>query len=485
MNSFTTNRELTPGKDFRDLLVSRSHIEKKKGNGPEVKLTLTFNNHRHSAKKWNLTETERDILCSSQFLIISGSVENGGGYHGEITITNFRQALIDELPSDISPYLCPRHDDFDKHLLRFEQLVALVQEPNLRGLLAKIFDKDKDIWPVFCEAHAAGKKHHAYPGGLLHHSVEVAELCVAASQIIPSLSRDLLITCALLHDLGKLNEMEHGLNAGEYTVAGILNGHISLGSSRVRQVMNNTKGFPPLLKESVMHMILSHHGALEYGSPKLPMFAEAQTLAQCDLLSARVYEYTEAAKNANGQLSVWLSGKDNIQIYTGDLGLQTVEEPISIPFIEPVPKFTTEAASYVQETTAFYKTRLPIRGFVAAGSPEQSSEEEGETREAMPPPCGADYLLRVTGDSMIGAGICHSDLLFVKSQETAKDGEIVIANVSNHGEVVKRLRRDPAANGGAGQVWLDSENPSPEYQPILVVEDTRIQGRVVGLLRDF
>ena len=469
--------DLVPGEDFRDCLFSRSHIEKKKGNGPDIKLILTFRNQRHAAKKWTVTDSERASIAASQFLIVCGKVDKGGSYDGEITINSVRSAAEQEIPEDISSYLSPCHESHTVHLTRFEQLVASVQEPNLLGLLLKIFDKEKEIWPQFCEAHAAGKKHHAYSGGLLHHSVEVAELCASAAAIVPTLSHDLLVACALVHDLGKLTEMEHGLNAGEYTAAGVLSGHISLGASRVRRFMDSIKGFPSQLKETVTHMILSHHGVLEYGSPKLPMFPEAQVLSQCDLLSARVFEYTEAAKNANGQLCVWLSGKESVQIYTGDLGLQKPAEVVR--------ETTTTYVTQPREVPTFHTTKLRIRGLVAAGAPEQGNDEAGETREVVLPGCGADFLVRVTGDSMADEGIREHDVLFVKEIESPRNGDIVIAHVGATGEVVKRYRSDSAPGLDMGAQWLESENSSRNYPNIPVDSETRIRGKVVGLLRDF
>ena len=328
------------------------------------------------------------------------------------------------------------------------------------------------------------KKHHAYQGGLLHHSIEVAELCASAAEILPTLSRDLLVACALLHDIGKLNEMDHGLNAGQYTAAGMLNGHISLGASRIRQFMNSCKGFPPLLKESVMHMILSHHGALEYGSPVLPKFAEAQVLAQCDLVSARVFQYSEAVKNAEGKLSVWLSGRENIQVYTGDLGLQEIEVPIMLP--TNVQAFMTSSETSVPTTPTFKTTQMPIKALVAAGSPEQgSTEEDEETREVVPPACGADFLVRVTGDSMADEGIREQDLLFVKRIEVPRDGDIVVAHMGASGEVVKRFRHDPTKSADNEKKWLESEKSVKNYPSLPIDGDTRIRGKVVGLLRDF
>ncbi len=135
---------------------------------------------------------------------------------------------------------------------------------------------------------------------------------------------------------------------------------------------------------------------------------------------------------------------------------------------EPATEFKTTAC-------------LPVRGRVAAGLPGVSAEEDEETREVMMPRGGADYLLHVTGDSMTGAGILEGDLLFVRAQQSAQDGEIVVAHMSAGGEVVKRLRRAPETRS----IWLDSDNLQTKYEPILLDDESCIQGKVVGLLRDF
>jgi repressor LexA len=109
-----------------------------------------------------------------------------------------------------------------------------------------------------------------------------------------------------------------------------------------------------------------------------------------------------------------------------------------------------------------------------------SSEEDEETREVMVPAGGADYLLNVTGDSMTGAGIIQGDLLLVRAQQVARDGQIVVAHLSAGGEVVKRLRRDPDENS----CWLDSESADGRYEPILLDSASCIQGIFVGLIRD-
>jgi 3'-5' exoribonuclease len=479
MAKIITVADLGHGGNFYDTLFSRSEIERKagSGNGPDIKLSLAQNFQRYSAKKWKLSKTEEQVISDSQFLVVSGSVEKDGNYAGEVTIISVREATEDEIPGDITPYMKPVHKDHQEHIARFDFLTALVQDIHLSKLLHLIFDKDKPYWAKFCQACAAEKMHHAYQGGLLHHTVEVAELCKRACETMPGLSLDLLITGALLHDIGKLEEIDHGLNAGAYTDAGILNGHITAGVIMMRPFMKQKliPGFPTKLKDSLTHMIASHHGSREFGSPQPPAFTEAYVLSECDMMSAKVFQY----QNAIFQKKTWLPGADKIRLYTGDLGVTKTRELSSV--VQPVSVFATQTQVPPLQT---FKTRhLPIRGLVAAGSPDQSSEEDEEIHEVTLPNNGADYLLRVTGDSMIDAGIAPDDLLFVKAQNTAVSGEIVIANLASHGDVVKRLRRERRNNDGLDQDWLDSENRSANYDPIRADENTHIHGIVVGLLK--
>lgn len=475
--------DLKPGDKFNGLIVARSGVElKDAANGPFLALTLSDCTGRRSARKFQATPREQEMVCASQFLCVSGTVE-GGQYSGQLKLDAVHSS---GRPADMDLFLPPPPANHREQKQRFAGLMKSVQEPSLHRLLRVIFDAQGPTWSDFCNAFAAKGIHHAYRGGLLEHSAEVAELCDGACNVMPTLRRDFLVTGALLHDIGKLDEMEHGLNAGEFTDSGTLEGHVVSGAFRIRQAAESLSGFPVNLKHALTHLVLSHHNLPEHGAAKAPACAEAFVLAQCDMTSARVHEFHKAAATAaGGQIAVRLGRTNGGCVYVGDLGLQepttktAAVEPLTA---EPALTFATNARVEPELTT--FTTRFRVMGLVAAGAPEQSSEEDEETREAIPPVCGADYLLRVTGESMIGAGIMDGDLLFVKSQEIAADGDIVIAHLAASGQIVKRLRC-PGGDAQIGRAWLDSENPSPEYPPIPFNEDTRIQGRVVGLLRDF
>src|SRR5664279_123223 len=169
------------------------------------------------------------------------------------------------------------------------QLLGFVEsftEPNLKLLLVTVL-ADPQIATAYREAPAAKQLHHAWLGGLLEHVISLLTLADRVAPHYPVLHRDLLLTGVILHDIGKIRELSW--EAGfEYTVEGSLLGHIQIGTALAEQTMDSLPGFPPRLKTLVLHMILSHHGKLEFGSPKLPMIPEALVLNFLDDLDAKM-----------------------------------------------------------------------------------------------------------------------------------------------------------------------------------------------------
>jgi 3'-5' exoribonuclease len=167
-------------------------------------------------------------------------------------------------------------------------LVATVQQPYLRELLDRFVGEASPLWPHFRDAPAAKRFHHAYQHGLLEHSLSVAQAVSAISATFPGIDRDVAVTGALLHDIGKLDAYmadEHGFGLSD---AGRLQGEIPLGYYRVRREIELIDGFPARLAEAVVHIILSHHGSLEHGSPVVPCTREATLVHFVDNLGGRL-----------------------------------------------------------------------------------------------------------------------------------------------------------------------------------------------------
>lgn len=283
--------DLRPGDVFCNATWRISEVEhrayKKKEQGFYVACTIADRDGSRAAKCFDKPPLPLADLQSARFVRCDGKVSGQESYLGQISLENL--CVIAE-PGDLSRFEMPRAGAWQVHQARFNDLIRGVRHPHLQALLKEIFCREGTVWPCFAEAPAATHNHHNYRGGLLEHCGEVALLCERLAGALPHLDRDLLVTAALLHDVGKIEEMECDYATGHiaYTHAGHLVGHIVLGATIVASAAERIAGFPPRLKHELMHLILSHHGEPEYGAAKRPMCAEALILSQCDNLSAKV-----------------------------------------------------------------------------------------------------------------------------------------------------------------------------------------------------
>ena len=187
----------------------------------------------------------------------------------------------------------------------WRQLLGFVDSltnSDLKLLLTTMLD-DPALADAYREAPAAKQLHHAWLGGLLEHVVSLCALADRVAPHYPLLDRDLLLTGVILHDIGKVRELSWEIGF-EYTVEGILLGHIQIGAALAERTMDSLPNFPSKLKTLVLHMILSHHGKLEFGSPKLPMIPEALVLNFLDDLDAKMQavasEFEKSAREGKG-----------------------------------------------------------------------------------------------------------------------------------------------------------------------------------------
>jgi len=168
------------------------------------------------------------------------------------------------------------------------QLLATVRNPYLTALLQSVLGSDSDSWPSYRVAPAAKHYHQAYRHGLLEHCLGVAQAVGAISATFPGIDRDVAVTGALLHDIGKLDAYGSEGDAIDLTDAGRLQGEIALGYYRIRRAIDDIDGFPSDLAQAVSHIILSHHGSLEHGSPVAPCTREATLVHMIDNLGGRL-----------------------------------------------------------------------------------------------------------------------------------------------------------------------------------------------------
>jgi len=280
--------DLRPGDSFFNATWRLSQPTLRNGaKGHYVFCTVADATGERAAKAWNFASENFEALQNAEFVRAAGRVDSAAAYLGQIILNAVEPIAA---PTDLARFEMPVPGDYKAHQVRFSDLIRGVRNPHLHALLKEIFRRDGEIWPCFEGAPAATSMHHNYRGGLLEHCGEVALLCERLAGALPHLDRDLLITAALLHDIGKIEEMECDFSSGkiEYTHAGHLVGHIVLGSCLVASAAEKIEGFPTRLKHELMHLILSHHGEPEYGAAKRPMCAEALILSQCDNLSAKI-----------------------------------------------------------------------------------------------------------------------------------------------------------------------------------------------------
>ena len=202
----------------------------------------------------------------------------------QMKIDQLRVALTAEVDkSDLMPSTTQDVGVLWRALLSF---VASFRNEDLKRLLTTLL-ADPALGEAYREAPAAKQLHHAWLGGLLEHVVSLLTLADRIAPHYPLLDRDLLLTGVILHDIGKIHELSWEIGF-EYTVEGVLLGHIQMGSALVERTIDSLPNFPPRLKTLVLHEILSHHGKLEFGSPKLPMTPEALALSFIDDLDAKM-----------------------------------------------------------------------------------------------------------------------------------------------------------------------------------------------------
>jgi 3'-5' exoribonuclease len=204
----------------------------------------------------------------------------------QIVISSIKKADAGEI--DYSCFIRALPEENKKFLVQeLEEIIEIVKDEYLKSLL-DLFFKDKKIFKDFNKSAAAVKYHHAYSGGLIEHSVKVAKNCIVIAGNYTELNKDLLIAGALLHDIGKIEEYYTGLTI-KITDEGNLLGHIAMGYGMVREKIREIAGFPDKTAKELLHIIISHHGYKEFGSPRVPETQEAFVVYHMDHLDADIF----------------------------------------------------------------------------------------------------------------------------------------------------------------------------------------------------
>jgi 3'-5' exoribonuclease len=236
-----------------------------------------------SAKMWDNYEPLLATFESGDVIRIRGRAKF---YNGRLELSVDQITPVPENAYDLADFLPHTKYDVETLYARLLSAVASVKNPWLRQLLSGVAE-DAAIAPRLKRAPAAMTMHHAFIGGLLEHIVSLIDLSSAISAHYPELDSDLLLTGVVLHDIGKVDELRYAREI-DYSTEGRLLGHIMLGVGMVRDKMKAIPGFPPALAVMVEHLILSHHGTYEFGSPSLPQTREAVALHYLDDLDSKM-----------------------------------------------------------------------------------------------------------------------------------------------------------------------------------------------------
>ncbi len=280
-------RDLADGDTVAGIFAVRERQRLTKKNGEDfIKLIVGDRTGTVEAVAWEEVEACFEAAAPGAIVHLEGRHKLHPQYGPSITITAIRAAEAAEFdPDEIAE---GPQADVERLERDLRELIATVQEPMLRALLDRFFGADSPRWSRFRDAPAAKFYHQAYRHGLLDHTLSVAQGVGAAAALFPGIDRDVAVTGAVLHDIGKTEAYNDDPLAIDFTDLGRLQGEIPLGYYMVRREIEDIDGFDPELGQAILHIILSHHGALANGSPVVPATREAALVHAMDNLGGKL-----------------------------------------------------------------------------------------------------------------------------------------------------------------------------------------------------
>jgi 3'-5' exoribonuclease len=291
--------------------VTTRHLRSRKDGGQYLALTLGDRTGQVESRMWENFADSVSTFEEGDVVKVRGEVCR---YNGKVQINLEKLRLANAEEFELADYVPRTQQDVEQMWSKLVSCVDSFTDSDLQSLLRAFLD-DPIFATAFREAPAARSLHHAWLGGLLEHVVSLIGICELAARHYPEINRDLLLTGAILHDVGKLEELTWGTSF-DYTLEGQLVGHITMGIGMIQRKLQGLPGFPPRLRLLVEHMVLSHHGKLEFGSPKLPMIPEAILLNFLDDMDAKmqlmrsIFARHEAEGAEPGEMTEWVRAMD-------------------------------------------------------------------------------------------------------------------------------------------------------------------------------
>lgn len=282
-------RELNDGDEWEGTLRVRTAKPREARDGrPLLRLRLADRSGSVSAVVREPSAEDEALFAAGAAVRVTGRGELHPRFGPRLELSGWRAARSEE----VDPALLEAGPERPVEQLEADlrELLETVSQPHLRVLLELLLGPGSETWPAFRDAPAAKHYHEAYRHGLLEHTLAVARGVSALAETFPGIDRDLAVTGALVHDVGKLDAyaLDDDSGAIELTDDGRLQGEIPLGWFRVRRLIEQVDGFPPQLARALLHVVLSHHGTLAHGSPVVPATREATLVHMVDSLGSRL-----------------------------------------------------------------------------------------------------------------------------------------------------------------------------------------------------
>jgi len=277
-------------------LVCEKEIRATREGKSYLRLELGDATGRVEARMWDGFDKLAPGFEKDDFVKVQARVES---YRNKLQLMIDKIRVAEESEVDAADFFPHTRENVDQMYAKLLEIAASIGNPWLRKLVLGVIE-DPELIPRLKRAPAAKAMHHAYFGGLLEHVLSLCGLCRAVLQHYPEADADLLLAGAILHDVGKLRELSYERSLG-YTDEGQLLGHILIEYELVAKKIDAIAEFPPALKILVLHMLISHHGKYEFGSPKLPMFREALLLHYLDDLDSKMAAARSAVESSAGE----------------------------------------------------------------------------------------------------------------------------------------------------------------------------------------
>jgi 3'-5' exoribonuclease len=293
-------RTLKEGDLFQGFLLAQEAAYKTSAKGSEyLELKLGDASGDLKAFLWDVraVEGDMDAIRSDVFVRVKGAVTS---YNGRLQLKLDKARFAgDAEVGDFSAFFPVSARPVPEMLAELDACIGSVRDPWIRQLLSGLFVEDAALRTAFAQAPAAKSMHHAFLGGLLEHTLSILGMADRACGHYRGLNRDLVVAGVFLHDVGKTAELSYQRSIG-YTDAGNLLGHIAIESEWINRAVGKIPGFPEELRMQILHIVLSHHGRLEFGSPVLPKTPEALLVHYLDDLDGKLEVMFRAVKDEAG-----------------------------------------------------------------------------------------------------------------------------------------------------------------------------------------